>query len=53
MAWVSFVIVWLFQIAIFWQGIERIKHFLNWAGPLVYVVMLVLMVIVWYQAEVS
>ncbi|PRY66760.1 NCS1 family nucleobase:cation symporter-1 [Vreelandella songnenensis] len=49
-AWVSFVIVWLFQIAIFWQGIERIKHFLNWAGPLVYVVMLVLMGVVWYQA---
>ncbi|MFI0472424.1 NCS1 family nucleobase:cation symporter-1 [Halomonas sp. HMF6819] len=49
-AWVSFVIVWVFQIAIFWQGIERIKHFLNWAGPLVYVVMLVLMGVVWYQA---
>ncbi|HCR96316.1 MAG: NCS1 family nucleobase:cation symporter-1 [Halomonas sp.] len=49
-AWVSFVIVWLFQIAIFWQGIERIKHFLNWAGPLVYVVMVVLMGIVWFQA---
>jgi NCS1 family nucleobase:cation symporter-1 len=49
-AWISFVIVWLFQIAIFWQGIERIKHFLNWAGPLVYVVMLVLMAVVWYQA---
>ncbi|MFQ3789188.1 NCS1 family nucleobase:cation symporter-1 [Halomonas sp. A29] len=49
-AWVSFVIVWLFQIAIFWQGIERIKHFLNWAGPLVYVVMVVLMIVVWYQA---
>ncbi|MCP1315143.1 MULTISPECIES: NCS1 family nucleobase:cation symporter-1 [unclassified Halomonas] len=49
-AWVSFVIVWVFQIAIFWQGIERIKHFLNWAGPLVYVVMVVLMGVVWYQA---
>ncbi|TFH86046.1 NCS1 family nucleobase:cation symporter-1 [Billgrantia azerbaijanica] len=49
-AWVSFVIVWLFQIAIFWSGIERIKHFLNWAGPLVYVVMVALMVIVWFQA---
>lgn len=49
-AWLSFVIVWLFQLAIFWQGIERIKHFLNWAGPLVYVVMIVLMAIVWYQA---
>ncbi|WP_111413694.1 NCS1 family nucleobase:cation symporter-1 [Billgrantia lactosivorans] len=49
-AWVSFVIVWLFQIAIFWQGIERIKHFLNWAGPLVYLVMVVLMIVVWVQA---
>ncbi|SDJ71566.1 NCS1 family nucleobase:cation symporter-1 [Billgrantia gudaonensis] len=49
-AWLSFVIVWVFQIAIFWQGIERIKHFLNWAGPLVYAVMLVLMAIVWFQA---
>ncbi|PXX87382.1 NCS1 family nucleobase:cation symporter-1, partial [Halomonas heilongjiangensis] len=49
-AWVSFVIVWLFQIAIFWQGIDRIKHFLNWAGPLVYVVMVALMIVVWIQA---
>ncbi|TFH86045.1 NCS1 family nucleobase:cation symporter-1 [Billgrantia azerbaijanica] len=48
--WVSFVIVWLFQIALFWQGIDRIKHFLNWAGPLVYVVMVALMIIVWFQA---
>ncbi|MHB0774946.1 NCS1 family nucleobase:cation symporter-1 [Halomonas sp. WWR20] len=49
-AWLSFVIVWLFQLAIFWQGIERIKHFLNWAGPLVYGVMIVLMIVVWVQA---
>ncbi|TDX28726.1 NCS1 family nucleobase:cation symporter-1 [Modicisalibacter xianhensis] len=49
-AWLSFAIVWVFQLAIFWQGIEPIKRFLNWAGPLVYVVMLVLMGVVWYQA---
>ncbi|MCH4562093.1 NCS1 family nucleobase:cation symporter-1 [Halomonas sp. EGI 63088] len=49
-AWVSFVIVWIFQIAIFWQGIDRIKHFLNWAGPLVYLVMVALMIVVWVQA---
>lgn len=49
-AWLSFVIVWLFQVAIFGQGIERIKHFLNWAGPLVYAVMVVLMIVVWVQA---
>lgn len=48
--WISFIIVWCFQLALFWQGIDRIKHFLNWAGPLVYVVMLVLMGVIWYQA---
>ncbi|MGR7922998.1 NCS1 family nucleobase:cation symporter-1 [Zobellella denitrificans] len=49
-AWLSFLIVWLFQILLFWQGIDKIKTFLNWAGPLVYVVMLALMMIVWIQA---
>ena len=49
-AWLSFVIVWLFQILLFWQGIDKIKVFLNLAGPLVYLVMVVLMVIVWIQA---
>jgi len=49
-AWLAFVIVWLFQIMLFWAGIEPIKHFLNWAGPLVYVVMVVLMGMIWYQS---
>ncbi len=49
-AWVSFVIVWVFQIAIFWQGIQPIKRFLNWAGPLVYLVMVALMLIIWSKA---
>ncbi|WP_435104581.1 NCS1 family nucleobase:cation symporter-1 [Arhodomonas sp. AD133] len=48
--WLSFVVVWLIQIAIFWRGIEWVRRFLNWAGPLVYAVMLVLMGIIWYQA---
>ncbi|MEA3252482.1 MAG: NCS1 family nucleobase:cation symporter-1 [Pseudomonadota bacterium] len=48
--WLSFVIVWVFQMALFWAGIERIKHFLNWAGPLVYLVMVALMLIVWFKA---
>ena len=49
-AWIAFVIVWLFQIMLFWAGIEPIKHFLNWAGPLVYVVMVILMAMIWYQS---
>lgn len=49
-AWISFIIVWVFQVALFWQGIDKIKGFLNFAGPFVYAVMLVLMLIIWYQA---
>lgn len=49
-AWIAFIIVWLFQIMLFWAGIEPIKHFLNWAGPLVYVVMVVLMAMIWFQS---
>jgi len=52
-AWLAFVIVWVFQLAMFWSGIERIKGFLNWAGPLVYAVMVVLMGVVWWQAGAS
>jgi NCS1 family nucleobase:cation symporter-1 len=48
--WFSFVVVWLFQLFLFWRGIETIRHFLNWAGPFVYVVMLVLMGIIWVKA---
>ncbi|MDN5620312.1 MAG: NCS1 family nucleobase:cation symporter-1 [Psychrobacter sp.] len=49
-AWLAFVIVWIFQLLLFWSGVETIKHFLNWAGPIVYVVMVILMGIVWYQS---
>ena len=49
-AWIAFVIVWVFQILLFWAGIEPIKHFLNWAGPLVYIVMVILMAVIWYQS---
>jgi len=49
-AWVAFVIVWVFQLMLFWAGVETIKHFLNWAGPLVYIVMIILMGVIWYQS---
>nr|WP_297458565.1 NCS1 family nucleobase:cation symporter-1 [uncultured Halomonas sp.] len=48
--WLSFIIVWAFQIALFWHGIEQIRRFLNWAGPFVYAVMIVLAIIIWIQA---
>ena len=48
--WVSYCLVCAFQVLLFVRGMEWITRFLNWAGPLVYVVMIALMLIIWYQA---
>ena len=48
--WISFIFVSLFQIYLFWQGVDLIKKFLNFAGPAVYVVMIVLMIAIWAKA---
>ena len=48
--WVSFLAVWVFQIWLFWNGIDWITRFLNFAGPFVYVVMIVLAITIWVKA---
>ncbi len=48
--WISFIFVSGFQIYLFWQGIDLVRRFLNFAGPAVYVVMLVLMIAIWAKA---
>ena len=48
--WISFIFVSVFQIYLFWQGVDLIRRFLNFAGPAVYVVMLVLMIAIWAKA---
>ena len=48
--WISYVIVCVFQVALFIRGIDWITKFLNWAGPLVYLVMIALMLMIWYKA---
>ena len=48
--WISFIFVSLFQIWLFWNGIDLIRKFLNFAGPAVYVVMIVLMIAIWSKA---
>src|SRR5690606_8815029 len=47
--WASYIIVWVLQLGIFLMGIRWITRFLNWAGPLVYLVMVVLLGVIWYQ----
>ena len=48
--WVSFIFVAGFQIYLFWQGIDLIRKFLNFAGPAVYAVMIILMLVIWGKA---
>jgi NCS1 family nucleobase:cation symporter-1 len=47
--WVSFIFVSAFQVFLFWQGIDLIRKFLNFAGPAVYVVMILLMITIWVK----
>ena len=48
--WISFIFVSLFQVYLFWQGVDLVKKFLNFAGPAVYAVMILLMIIIWAKA---
>lgn len=48
--WISFIFVAVFQIILFWNGIDLIRKFLNFAGPAVYAVMIILMLTIWYKA---
>lgn len=48
--WIAYIIVAGFQIGLFLMGIEWVGKFLNWAGPFVYVVMISLALIIWWQA---
>lgn len=48
-AWVSYILASVLQVALFLGGIERIAHFLNIAGPAVYAVMIALLVAIWIQ----
>lgn len=48
--WLSYIIVCVFQVALFMKGIDWVGKFLNWAGPFVYAVMIALMLVIWYKA---
>lgn len=48
--WLSYLIVAVFQVALFLKGIEWIKRYLNWAAPMVYAVMVALTIAIWVQA---
>src|SRR5277367_1886345 len=42
LAWFSFLFMWFFQLVIFLNSMETIRKFIDFCGPVVYVVMLAL-----------
>ncbi|MFL9880158.1 NCS1 family nucleobase:cation symporter-1 [Herbaspirillum rhizosphaerae] len=42
LGWVGFLLLWLLQALVFWNGMEAIKKFIDFAGPAVYAVMFIL-----------
>jgi NCS1 family nucleobase:cation symporter-1 len=42
--WVCFLVLWLVQLLILQRGMETIRKYQDWCGPLVYVMMLALLI---------
>ncbi|MBW4968312.1 cytosine permease, partial [Pseudoalteromonas sp. CR1] len=42
LGWFGFLSLWVLQAAVFWAGMESIRRFIDWAGPVVYAVMFAL-----------
>src|ERR1700737_4599305 len=53
LGWFSFIFMWFFQLVIFLSGMERIRRFIDFCGPVVYVVMFALAIWMLYQAGFS
>lgn len=50
LGWICFLVMWSAQTALFIADMRAIRVFIDWAGPIVYVVMLVMMIWVVAQA---
>src|SRR5205807_154554 len=53
LAWFSFLFMWLFQLIIFLSGMERIRRFIDFCGPVVYVIMFALAIWMLWQSGLS
>jgi NCS1 family nucleobase:cation symporter-1 len=53
LAWGSFLFMWFFQLTIFLSGMERIRRFIDFCGPVVYVVMFALAIWMLWQTGFS
>ncbi|MCO4315600.1 NCS1 family nucleobase:cation symporter-1 [Phyllobacterium sp. 21LDTY02-6] len=53
LGWLSFLFMWLFQLLIFMRGMESIRKFIDFCGPVVYVVMFALAIWIVSQTGIS
>src|SRR5271163_1843543 len=53
LAWLSFLFMWFFQLVIFLNGMETIRKFIDFCGPVVYVVMFALAIWILTQTGTS
>src|SRR5271170_219466 len=53
LGWFSFLFMWLFQLLIFLNGMETIRKFIDFCGPVVYIVMLALAIWILTQTGTS
>ncbi|MFC0267628.1 NCS1 family nucleobase:cation symporter-1 [Kushneria aurantia] len=42
LGWLCFALMWVMQALVFWRGMDTIRRFNDWAGPMVYAVMFLL-----------
>lgn len=42
LGWAGFILMWVLQAIVFWNGMDTIRRFIDFAGPAVYVVMFAL-----------
>jgi NCS1 family nucleobase:cation symporter-1 len=50
LGWISFVTLWFVRLLILTRGIETVRRYQDWAGPIIWVVMLLLAVWLFAQA---
>lgn len=53
LGWFSFLFMWIFQLLIFLNGMETIRKFIDFCGPVVYVVMFMLAAWILWQTGTS
>lgn len=51
--WGAFIVLWIGQALVFWNGMNAIRKFIDWAGPAVYVVMIALTIYMVVKAGMS